>query len=159
MDWSGQYSTKHSLKLACHKSFFPDMQAKARHAHLDNKLKELHAVGNGPQFSDLSRLHSSEQGRAGLSVVFMDLLLTTDYAVQDEQEDIEVWHSAHFPLSAHAHTRTVLCCAVLCFPTALTTPDSTIPRGSWSVHHVLVIKSSTPSSQIAVMHFWSNIQI
>ena len=43
----------------------------------------------------------------------MDLLLTTDYAVQDEQEDIEVWHSAHFPLSAHAHTRTVLCCAVL----------------------------------------------
>ncbi len=73
------------------------MQAKAKHAHLDNKLKELHAVGNGPQFAELSRLHSSEQGRAGLSVAFMDSLLTTDYAVQDEQEDIEVWLSAHRP--------------------------------------------------------------
>ncbi len=91
-------------------------QAKAKHAHLDNKLKELHAIGNGPHLSELGRLQRNEQARAGLSVAFMDVLVTTDYAVQDEQEDIEVWCPAPppFPTHAHAHTRTALCCAVLC---------------------------------------------
>ncbi|DBB12183.1 hypothetical protein WJX82_004044 [Trebouxia sp. C0006] len=64
-------------------------QAEAKHAFLDSKLKELHTVGNGLHLSDLGRLQRSEQGRAGLSVAFLDGLVTIDYPVQDEQEDIE----------------------------------------------------------------------
>ena len=104
---SGEYSTQHSLRLACHKSVCPDAQAKAKHAHLDNKLNKIRAAGNGPQFSESSRSQRSEQGRAGLSVAFMDMLVITDYAVQEEQEDIEVWHFAHAALPTYAHACTV----------------------------------------------------
>ena len=78
-------------------------QAEAKHAFLDSKLKELHTVGNGLHLSDLGRLQRSEQGRAGLSVAFLDGLVTIDYPVQDEQEDIEVWYPAHASLPTYVH--------------------------------------------------------
>lgn len=105
-------------------------QATAKHAHLDKKLKGLHAIGNSPHLSDLGRLQRSEQGRAGLSVAFMDMLVTTDHVVQDEQEDIEVCYPAHPPLPTHAHAHTCMHCAVLCFPAAQASPNMTTPSGS-----------------------------
>ena len=41
----------------------------------------------------------------------MDMLVTTDYAVQEGQEDIEVWHFAH---AALPYIRTRLHSAVHC---------------------------------------------
>ena len=109
MDWTGQVSIAQSTVSGWLATSLSDAQAKAKHAHLDNKLNKIHAAGNGPQFSESSRLQRSEQGRAGLSVAFMDM--TTDYAVQEEQEDIEVWHFAHAALPTYAHAFTVQCIA------------------------------------------------
>ena len=109
------------------------LQAEAKHAYLDNKLKEIHAIGNGPHLSELSRLQRSEQGRAGLSVALFDVLVTTDYAMQDEQEDIEVWYPAP-PPPTHTHTQT----HALCFSADQASPNNTIPSGVFSVHHMIV---------------------
>ncbi len=101
------------------------LQAEAKHAYLDNKLKEIHAIGNGPHLSELSRLQRSEQGRAGLSVALFDVLVTTDYAMQDEQEDIEVWYPGGTlppPPPTHTHTHKHMHCASLLTRHLPTTP-------------------------------------
>ncbi len=66
------------------------LQAEAKHAYLDHKLKAIHQFGNGPDFDEAGARSQTEQQRAPLSLAMMAELVTTDYAVQDAQEDIEV---------------------------------------------------------------------